>query len=36
VEEGRHVPTIMAIGHPSPEGLAPKSPPGQARVLSWR
>jgi nitroreductase len=32
VEHGRFVRTIMAIGHPSAEGLAPKSPPGQARL----
>lgn len=32
VEEGRFVRTIIAIGHPSPEGLAPKSAPGQARL----
>jgi nitroreductase len=41
VEEGRFVRTIMAIGHPSAEGLARKSPPGQARLplddlLTWR
>jgi nitroreductase len=40
VEEGRFVRTIMAIGHPSAEGRAPKSPPGKARLpldelLSW-
>jgi nitroreductase len=32
VENGRFVRTIMAIGHPSEEGRAPKSPPGQARL----
>jgi nitroreductase len=41
VEEGRFVRTIMAIGHPSAEGRAPKSPPGHARLpldelLTWR
>lgn len=41
VEEGRFVRTIMAIGHPSAEGRAPKSPPGQARLplddlVDWR
>jgi nitroreductase len=32
VEQGRFVRTIMAIGHPSAEGLAPKSAPGEARL----
>jgi nitroreductase len=32
VGDGRFVRTILAIGHPSAEGLAPKSPPGQARL----
>jgi nitroreductase len=32
VGSGRFVRTIMAIGHPSEEGRAPKSPPGQARL----
>lgn len=41
VVEGRFVRTIMAVGHPSDEGRAPKSPPGQARrpldeLLGWR
>jgi nitroreductase len=41
VDEGRFVRTIMSIGHPSAEGLAPKSAPGQARrpvdeLVSWR
>ena len=41
VEDGRFVRTIMAVGHPSEEGLAPKSAPGQARLpldelLDWR
>lgn len=30
--EGRLVRTIMALGHPSAEGLAPKSAAGQARL----
>jgi nitroreductase len=28
----RFVRTVMALGHPSEAGLAPKSPPGQARL----
>jgi nitroreductase len=32
VDEGRFVRTILALGHPSAEGRAPKSPPGQARL----
>ena len=32
VADGRFVRTIMALGHPSAEGLAPKSAPGQARL----
>ena len=32
VEAGRFVRTIMAIGHPSAEGLAAKSAQGQARL----
>lgn len=41
VPDGRYVRTVMAIGHPSPEALAPRSAPGQARLpldelLSWR
>ena len=41
VEEGRFVRTIMALGHPSAEGLARRSAPGQARLplddlLTWR
>jgi nitroreductase len=32
VEEGRFVRTVMAIGHPSAEGLAPNSALGQARL----
>jgi nitroreductase len=39
--EDRFVRTIMAIGHPSAEGRAPKSPPGEARLprdqtVAWR
>ena len=41
VEDGRFVRTIMALGHPSAEGRAPKSAPGQARLplaelIDWR
>ncbi len=41
INEGRLVRTIMAIGHPSAEGLAPKSPMGKARLplddlVEWR
>ena len=41
VPKGRFVRTIMAIGHPSADGLAPKSAPGQARLplaelVEWR
>ena len=32
VEAGRFVRTIMAIGHPSAEGLAPRSERGKARL----
>jgi nitroreductase len=32
VPDGRFVRTVMALGHPSAEGKAPKSPPGQARL----
>ena len=32
IGDGRFVRTIMAIGHPSAEGLAAKSAPGQARL----
>ena len=28
----RSMRTILALGHPAPEGLAPKSPAGQARL----
>jgi nitroreductase len=41
VESGRFVRTIVAIGHPSDKGRAPKSAPGEARlpldeVVVWR
>jgi nitroreductase len=41
VPEGRFVRTIMAIGHPSPEALAPRLAPGEARLplgelVTWR
>jgi len=41
VGEGRFVRTVMALGHPSDEGRAPKSPPSEARLpleelVSWR
>jgi nitroreductase len=32
VPGGRFVRTVMSIGHPSAEGRALKSPPGQARL----
>jgi nitroreductase len=32
VPAGRFVRTVMSIGHPSAEGRAPKSPPGEARL----
>jgi len=32
VPEGRHAHTIMAIGHPDPEGLATRKRAGEARV----
>jgi nitroreductase len=41
VPEDRYVRTLMAIGHPSEEGLASKAAPGQARLpldelVTWR
>lgn len=32
VPDDRFVRTVMSIGHPSAEGRAPKSPPGEARL----
>jgi nitroreductase len=41
IPDGRYVRTILSIGRPSPEGKAPKSAPGEARLpldelVTWR